>query len=138
MAALTGITAVRLTSNTIINRQPLEYGATITLGQTVYRISASGKYGLCDTDLSLEAATAAGIAVISGVDTSYGVIATGGSIILVGTTMVVGTTYYAGPNAGEIIPEGDLASADYVTRLGIAATATQLDLLVQPTGILRA
>ncbi len=44
--------------------------------------------------------------------------------------MTVGVTYYAGPTPGEIIPESDLSTGHYVSRLGTAATATQLNLSI--------
>ena len=135
MAALSGITAVRPTSTT--NVEKVIYGATVAAGNPVYRDSADNEHKLTDANASAAAAKCVGIAVTPGIDAGYGYIATGGSIILVGTTMVVGTNYDCGPTAGEIIPEGDLASNDYVTRLGTAATATQLDLSIVATGVQR-
>lgn len=136
MAALTGITAVRPMSNTTVER--VVYGATVSVGQPVYRLAADGEHSPADANASAAAAAAVGIAITPGIDAGYGLIAKAGSVVLVGTTMTVGTNYYAGPTAGEIIPEGDLASASYITRLGTAATATQLDLSIVATGILKA
>jgi len=136
MAAVSGITAVRHASNTTVEK--VVYGATISVGQPVYRVAADGEHSQADANLSLAAAAAVGIAMTPGVDAGYGMIAKAGSIILVGTTMTVGVNYYAGPTAGEIIPEADLASGSYITRLGTAATATQLDLSIVATGILKA
>lgn len=135
MAALTGITAVRPTANTTVEK--VVYGATITVGQSLYRVAADGEYSPSDANLSAAAATAVGIAITPGIDAGYGLIAKAGAIILVGTTMVVGTNYYAGPTAGEIIPEGDLATGSYVTRLGTASTSTQLELSIVATGVVR-
>lgn len=137
MAALSGITAVRATSST--NGDLVQYGATISAGQVVYADSTdSNKMKLADNDASAAAATVKGIAITPGISGSYGYVATSGSIILVGTTMAVGTTYYLGATAGEIIPEADIGTNDYVSRLGTAATTTQLDLAITNTGILHA
>jgi hypothetical protein len=133
MAALSGITAVRPTSSTIVEK--VDYGATISAGQAVYLDTADNKYKLADNNLSAVAARARGIAMTPGVDNGQGMIATNGSIILVGTTMAVGETYYAGATAGEIIPDADLTTGNRVTRLGTAASATQLDLDVRATEI---
>jgi hypothetical protein len=133
MAALTGITAVRPTANT--NAEKVIYGATVASGVPVYRNTADNEHSPTDANLSAAAAACVGIAITPGVDGGYGYIATSGPIILVGTTMVVGINYYCGPTAGEIIPEGDLAPGDRVTRLGTASTATQLDLSIVATGI---
>lgn len=136
MAALTGITAVRPTANTV--EQKVMYGGTIAVGVPVYIDPADSEHKAADANASATTAKAAGITITPGVDAGHGYIATGGSIILVGTTMVVGVTYYVGPTAGEIIPEADLATGDIVTRLGTAATATQLDLKIVATGIVHA
>lgn len=134
MAALSGITAVRPTSNTLVS-PPLLYGGTLAAGVPVYLDSTDNEHKAADANASVTTARAVGITMTPGVDAGHGLIAKGGSIILVGTTMVVGTNYYVGPTAGEIIPEGDLTTGDIVTRLGTASTATQLDLSIVSTGI---
>lgn len=136
MAALTSITAVRPTSNTSL--RVVQYGGTISAGQPVYRDATDNKYKLADANASAATADAKGIAVTPGVSDGYGVIAEKGSIVLVGTTMAVGETYYAGPTAGEIIPDADLTTGDRVCRLGTAASTTQLDLAIEYTGITHA
>jgi hypothetical protein len=133
MAALSGITAVRPTDNTQFAKQL--YGATVAVGNPVYLDTADSEYKLADSNASALTAAAKGIAMTPGVDTGYGIVATAGSIILVGTTMAVGETYYVGATAGEIVPDGDLTTGHYVTRLGTAASATQLDLSIKATGI---
>ena len=82
-------------------------------------------------------AAAKGIALTPGVADGYGIVATGGSIVLVGTTMTVGTTYNVGSTAGSIVPNADLTTGDYVTTLGTASSATQLDLAINATGIVK-
>jgi hypothetical protein len=136
MAALSGITAVRPTANTTSKLGI--YGATISAGQPVYLDSSDSKYKLCDNNASSATATIRGIAMTPGVDTGYGYVATGGSVILVGTTMAVGESYYAGATAGEIIPDADVASGNYISRVGTAATTTQMDLAILATGIAHA
>jgi hypothetical protein len=136
MAALSGITAVRPTANTQFSK--VAYGATISAGQPLYLDSTDSEYKLADANLSAAGAAVKGIAMTPGVDGGYGIIATSGSIILVGTTMAVGETYYAGATAGEINPDADVTTGWYVSRLGTAASATQLDLSIKATGITHA
>lgn len=133
MPALSGITAVRPTSNTQFENAL--YGATISVGQPLYYDSAAAKWKLADSNASSTTAQARAIAMTSGVDNSYGMIAKDGSVILVGTTMAVGETYYAGPTAGTIIPDADLTTGDYVSRIGTASTTTQIELDFKPTGV---
>lgn len=138
MAALSGITAVRPTANTVATPSII-YGATISAGQTTYSdTSDSNKQKLADANDTAAKAVVKGIAITPGVLDGYGYIATGGSIILVGTTMAVGTTYAVGQTAGSIVPVSDLTTNDYVTILGTAATTTQLDLHIKVTATLHA
>lgn len=136
MAALTGITAVRPGSEKTALRI-VQYGATVSVGQPVYKNSANKKHSPADSDASAAAAAAEGIAMTPGVDGGYGIIAVQGPIVLVGTTMSVGLNYYVGRTAGTIAPESDLTTGDYVSRLGVASTSTQLELSISNTGIVK-
>jgi hypothetical protein len=49
--------------------------------------------------------------------------------------MTVGETYLVSDTAGGIMPVADRDTGDYVTRLGTASSATQLDLAIEATGI---
>jgi 3D (Asp-Asp-Asp) domain-containing protein len=131
MSDLASITAVRPTANT--QTRILQYGGTVSVGQPVSL--SSSKYVASDANASATLAAATGIAMTPGVTDGYGVVAVGGSIILVGTTMTVGETYLVSDTAGGIMPNADRSTGDYVTRLGTASTATQLDLAIQATGI---
>lgn len=133
MANLSGITAVRPTQTTRIGI--VRYGATIAAGEAVFQ-NTDGKFLLADADLSAAAAAAQGIAMTPGVDNGFGVVAFEGPIILVGTTMTVGETYLVSRTAGAIMPTGDKQAGDKVTQLGVAATATQLNLFIRATGVL--
>lgn len=136
MAALTGITAVRPTVST--KHKLVKYGATIAAGIPVYLDVLSQKYLPADSNASAVAAGASGITITPSVDNGYGYIAIDEPIVLVGATMAVGETYYVGATAGQIIPSADLATGDFVTRLGTAAATNQLNLSIQATGVQRA
>lgn len=136
MAALSGITAVRPTSDT--KSQLVKYGATISAGQPLYLDSADNEHKLCDNNASAATATIKGIAMTPGVDGGYGLMAVSGSIILVGTTAAVGETYYAGATAGEIVPDADVATGNYISRIGTAESATQIKLAIEYTGVTHA
>lgn len=136
MAALTGITAVRPTVTT--KTALVIYGATIAAGQTLYLDSSDNKYKLADSNASAATATLKAIAITPGIDGGYGLVAISGSITLVGTTMLVGETYHLGATAGTIVPDADLTTADYVSRVGVASSATQILLAIEATGIIHA
>jgi hypothetical protein len=131
MANLSGITAVRPTETTQL--RIVKYGATIAAGQPI--AIAGNKHVLADANASAALASAEGIAMTPGVDNGFGVMAFGGPVILVGATMTVGETYIVSPTAGAIMPNVDRAAGDFVTRLGTASSATQLNLSIQATGV---
>jgi len=136
MADLATITAVRPTANTVT--EAIVYGATVAAGQPVFLDTNDSEYKLADNDDTAVKAVVKGIAMTPGVDAGYGLIAKSGSIILVGTTMVVGETYLLSSTLGGIMPVADANTSDYVTIIGVAASATQLDLFIKATGNQRA
>ncbi len=133
MAILTGITAVRPTTNTQVRR--VTYGETIDAGEAVYYDTTDEEYKLADANNTEETARAVGIAITPGVDGGEGYIATGGSIILVGATVAVGQAYVVSQTPGGLDTEGTLTTNDYVTFLAIGETTTQIALNIQATGI---
>jgi hypothetical protein len=136
MAAISGITAVRptLTTKTAL----VVYGATIAAGQPLYLDASDNEYKLTDSNSSSATAALKAIAMTPGIDGGYGLVAISGSIILVGTTMLVGESYYAGATAGTIVPDADLTTGDYISRVGVASSATQILLAIEATGIVHA
>ena len=135
MAALTGITAVRLTADTK-STPPVRYGATLGIAIPVYLDVSDLTHKAADNDASVSTDAVVGLTITPGVNGGY--LATGGSIILVGATMAVGVTYYLGSTPGEIVPESDVSTGDAVTRIGTASTTTQLDLDIKVTNIPKA
>ena len=106
----------------------VKYGETITQGQAVYRLEADGEHYKADADVGNNAAAAVvGIALTPGGDGEYGYILTEGPVTI-GATMTVGEIYVLSGTAGGICPEGDLASLDRVTILGVATSTTVLSV----------
>ena len=136
MAAITLPTAIRPTANTTASR--VLYGATIAVGNPLYLDAADSKYKLADANNTSAIATIRGIAITPGIADGYGYMATAGSIIMVGSTLAVGASYVVGQTAGSVVPESDLIAADYVAKIGTAATSTQMDLVITATNIVKA
>lgn len=137
MAAVT-FTSVRPYSTATVT-DLVSCGATVGAGQTVYiDTAASNVAKLADNNASAATAVVKGVALTAGVSSEAVIVATGGPIVLVGASMTVGATYYQGATAGEIVPESDLATNNYVSRLGIAETSTRLNLTIVNTGVLHA
>jgi hypothetical protein len=108
-------------------------GTTITAGEPLYK----------DTNGNLQLAGAGGAAVIAvvvgislngasaGQPVAY---APTGSVLTINAVMTAGQTYVLSATAGKIAPVSDLATGNYVTHLGVAASTTSLPLIFNITG----
>jgi tellurite resistance protein TehA-like permease len=137
MAAITLPTSVKPTTTTKFAPIGL-LGATIVVGNSLYQDTVDQKWKLCDSNSTLAVGTLKGIAFTAGVDGDYGLIAISGSVIMVGSTLVVGDTYGVGQTPGSVVPMADLVTGDYVNIVGVASTATKMDLGIKATGIIKA
>jgi len=114
------------------------FGATITQGQAVYKDATDGKYKLADTDSATAAVKVPrGIALNAGSNGQPATIQTSGDITI-GATLTAGVAYYLSPVAGGIAPLADVAVGDDYTLLGLAKSASVLDLDIQVSGVTRA
>lgn len=110
-------------------------GEALTQGEPVY--VSDGKYFKADADASAGTAEVVGIAMTAASTDGYFTMASSGPINL-GATLTVGETYVLSATAGGIAPIGDLETGDYVTTLGIATTASRLDLSINASGVQKA
>lgn len=109
-------------------------GATITAGQAVYYDSEASTYKLADCDSATVAARSPrGIALNGAASGQPLSVATKGPVTI-GATLTGGVVYYLSGTAGGICPVADLATGDYPTILGIASSASVLDVLVHESG----
>jgi len=108
-------------------------GATITAGQVVYLDSAAGTYKLADND-DAAADEPHGIALNGAAAGQPLAVLTEGPVTI-GATLTAGTTYYLSDTAGGICPHGDLANPQTVTLLGIATSASVLQVGIVQTGV---
>ena len=117
---------------------PLEVvqaGGTVTQGNSVYLKSSDGKYWRTDADESAAAAAAKGIAMTAAVADGYFAIAKDGDTVNLGATLVVAETYIVSDTAGGIKPVADLTTGDYMTKLGVAATASSMLIKIDISGV---
>lgn len=138
MADIT-ITAANVVASTGATTELGTAGETITAGQTVYKKASDSKFYLADVD-----ATAVG--ANSEIDNVYGIALNGAAasqplsvqksgVISIGGTVVVGMVYVQSATAGGIAPLADLVATDYVTVLGVALTASTVDMGIKITGV---
>ena len=134
MADLT-ITAANVVKGTNARVEHGVAGATITAGQQVYYDTATGKYGLADTNSSTAAVRSPrGTALHASLDGQPLAIQRSGEITI-GASLTAGVAYYLSGTPGGIAPVADLTTGDYPTLIGIAKSATVLDLKYQESGV---
>ncbi len=110
-------------------------GATITAGQPLYAdASDGGRLKPADANASAVTAAVVGIALHASLDEQPIAYARVGLINL-GAPLTVGQIYVPSATAGAIAPVSDLATGHYVTILGVAKTAAELDLAINVSGI---
>jgi len=109
-------------------------GATITAGQVCYLDAVTGLLKLAQSDGTLAEATVRGIALHASLTGQPLDIQTDGAIII-GGTVVIGGVYVLSAAAGNLCPVADIAPTNFVTLLGIAISATQIQLGIVNSGI---
>ena len=109
-------------------------GATITAGQVVYRDSADGKYKLADSNSATAAVRSPdGIALNGASDNQPIEVLTEGDITI-GATLTAGVAYYLSDTPGGIAPVADVGSGEYSTIIGIAESASVLNVQIHESG----
>lgn len=111
----------------------VQVAEAVTAGAALYVVAASGKYGLADVTTSAKQ-TVAAIALTGGGTDEYIVALFPTSKVDIGATVAVGTIYVLSA-AGAISPAADLTTGDYVSIIGVAITASQINFKPDNTGI---
>jgi hypothetical protein len=109
-------------------------GVTITAGQLVYVNPATGRYELADAN-TVATAQVAGVALHAALAGQPLAIQHGGRYY-VGATVTLGLTYVLSATAGAIAPSADLTTGDYATHLGVAVSATEINIKINASGSL--
>lgn len=108
-------------------------GETLTAGLVVYKNLTDNKYYKAAAT-SAAAALAAGI-TLNGAAAGQPInIQTSGNINP-GGTVGIGTVYVVSDTAGGIRPVGDSGTGDYVTKLGIGTSTSNIALQIQVSGV---
>lgn len=106
---------------------------TITAGVAIYKDTALGTMKLCIDDTAAEA-LCAGVslhATLAGQPIQW---VTKGQVTL-GSVLAQGETYIVSRNAGKIAPVADAVASAFTTIIGIAISASVLDVNIQASGV---
>lgn len=116
-------------SNAVIARG--SFGESLTAGQAAYLDPTSHKWMKADSNSATVAARqAGGIALNGGALNQPATVQTSGKITI-GATLTPGVAYYLSDTPGGICPVADVGSGEYVCLLGLAESASVLDLNIQ-------
>ena len=109
-------------------------GAAVTAGQVVYLDAADDRYKLADCDGAAPLRKPRGIA-LNGAAAGQPLRIHRSGPITIGAVLAPGTTYYLSPTPGGIAPIADLSAGDYPTIIGIAISASVLDVQIHESGV---
>lgn len=110
-------------------------GAAVTAGQVVYADPSTKKHLLADNNSGTTAARLPrGIALNAAATDQPVAVHTSGPITI-GATLVPGVTYYLSDTPGGICPVADLASGETSVIIGIATSASVLDVSIKASGV---
>lgn len=129
------ITAANVVSGDGANISHGYAGATVTAGQPVYRDPTDTKMKLSDNNSATAAVRKVkGLALHGAADGQPLAFQTEGPITI-GATLTPGVAYYLGDAPGGICPVADLSAGEYPVIIGIAKSATVLDVQIQEAGV---
>lgn len=103
-------------------------GETITAGQAVYL--SAGQYFKADCDAGTAAQRVARGIALNGASAGQPLTIQRKGQITIGATMTAGLAYYLSKTAGGLCPVADIATGGYPCLIGIAQTATVLDISI--------
>lgn len=110
-------------------------GETVAAGKLVYLDSTVHKYKLADSNsATVEARTPRGVALNTASLDQPLVIQKAGPCT-VGGTLTPGIAYYMSDTPGGLCPAADVGTGEYSTLVGIATSATVLDIDIQASGV---
>ncbi|MGY5791914.1 hypothetical protein ACXHXM_16885 len=114
-------------------------GAAIAAGDIVYLdATTTGKWQLADSDAAAAEARGQtanlGVALNSAAANQPISVLTGGPVT-VGAVLTAGTAYYLSDTPGKLCPVADITGGDYFTLIGLAASASVLNVDPQYSGV---
>lgn len=129
------ITAASVVSGSGARQANVTAGAAVTAGQVVYEDTATDTHKLADNNSATAAARSpSGIALHAAAANQPLTIHKSGPITI-GATLTPGVVYYLSDTPGGICPVADLGSGEYPTIIGIAISASVLDVKFHEAGV---
>lgn len=129
------ITAANVIAGAGANLENGYLGVAVTAGKALYKAAADGLWYLADNNSATAAARQAmGIALNGGgVGQPVQVLLSGP--VTIGATLTPGVAYYLSDTAGGICPVADLGVGEYVCFIGLATSASVIDVAIKYSGV---
>ena len=110
-------------------------GETLTAGMSVYYDSSVGQWLKTDSNHATAAKHKATGVALNGASVGQPVSVQTGGDVTIGATLTAGSRYYASATGGGIAPEADLTATWEVSLIGIAKSASLLQLIFANPGV---
>lgn len=129
------ITANSVRVQSAVTATPVQFGEAVTPGQVVYRQASNNKYYLSDCDLDAEKGIG-GLVLSHASADDYGYIFNSrNSLIDLSVTLTTGTAYVVSDTAGNIMPDSDLTTGQYLSIIGYGDANGLLSYQPNVTGL---
>lgn len=125
-------------ANVVGGSSAREYGTAgeaIAAGQAVYLSAATNKWMLADNNGATAAARKAGGIALNGAALNQPLAIHKSGDITIGATLTPGAAYYLSDTPGGICPVTDVGAGEYYCLIGLAKSATVLDVNIQFPGV---
>lgn len=129
------ITAANVVSGEGANIEHGKAGETVTAGKTVYQDAATKRWLLADSNSATAAARAPKGITLNGASLGQPLAVHKSGPLTIGATLTPGVAYYQSDTAGGICPVADVGTGEYSTIIGIATSASVLDVAIQSSGV---
>ncbi len=129
------VTAASVIADPSASRVSGQAGEAITAGKAVYLSSTTKKWMLADSNSATAEAKKAGGIALNGAALNQPLAVCTGGPVTIGATLVAGDPYYLSETPGGIQAAADLGSGENVCLLGMAASATMLNVAIQAPGV---
>lgn len=129
------VTAANVVPGTNAREEVGVAGETIAQGKAIYKSSTTGKWMLADSNSATAEARAATAIAGTGSSLNQKIVVQTSGKITIGATVTPGIQYYLSDTAGGICPVADIGSGEYVCLIGLATSATELDLNFKYSGV---
>lgn len=129
------ITPANVVAGTNVKTRQGTAGATVAAGQTVYKDPTDQKYKLADCDSATVAVRRTTGIALHGSSNNQPLLVHYEGPITIGATLAPGVAYYLSATPGGICPVADLSAGDYPTIIGLAISASVLDVKLHEAGV---